>query len=113
MVGKVEEISAADLAMMRRLMMLGEVVGKVLGSLILEDNELALADFVLDPVEMHGNSFGLPLLDGFVDKTRCGVVVRVHGSGRLGVVHFFECNDDGAGIFGIEEEDTEFCFYCR
>ena len=59
--------------MVRRRMMLGEVVSEVVASST--DNLLVLGDVVLDPVKKHVHGFGVALRDCVIDDARCVRIV--------------------------------------
>ena len=64
---------------------LGPVVAMVFRSLAPMDAELALADSIAYPVEAHADGFGSALLDAIVDDAISHCIVRLDGTGRLGM----------------------------
>ena len=77
---------------MRAGMMLGKIVSAIGLSFGPENLELALASAVADPIKTRVDGLGTLLLDGVGCDAASSVVVGCHGSGWLGMPHFFECN---------------------
>ena len=77
--------------MMGAGMMLGKIVSAIGLSFGPENPELALANAVADPIKTP-DGLGTLLLDGVGCDAASSVVVGCHGSGWLGMPHFFECN---------------------
>ena len=79
---------------------------------MLEDDELALLDTILNPVEAHVNGFGEGFLESIVgNNSGCGFV-RGYGGGWLWVYHFLEGGAEYGAVLGIEEESVDFGFSC-
>ena len=89
-------------------MVLGEVVCFVGCSRFPEDMELLLADSIFQPVESHVDGLGMFHFDGVIGDSRGSVVVGLDRSGWLWVAHLSKGVANGAGLFRIEEEGTEF-----
>lgn len=59
------------------------------------DEELVLANPVLDPVEEHVDDIGGLVLDAVVGKSNRSGVVNLDGGWWLGVAHFSEGDTEG------------------
>jgi len=81
------------------------------------DDELAILDAILEPIEMHVNGFGSFLFNSSIEDAAGDTVVSCDDSGRLGPSHFMENLsewDSGLGIdecragldFGSQREDV-------
>ena len=66
-------------------MVFGDVVGSVQAAPLPVDHELSLGFTVLQPVEVHVDSFGASLFDGLVADAFGGGVVSLDSCWRLGV----------------------------
>ena len=88
----------------------GEVVRKVGVSSFPKDDELALLDAILNPVESHDDGFGAALLEIHVGNTSSGSVFSVKGGGWLFLYHFFKGSTEDGAILGIEEDPSNFGF---
>ena len=82
------EVVGADVSMMGRSVLLGEVVGMVVTASFPMYKKLTLAHTVADPIKAHVDGFGTGLLDGAIDDTSSGHVVHLERSGWLWVSHF-------------------------
>ena len=91
-------------------MVLGEIAGEIGVSYFPEDDNLALVDMILNPVESHVDGFGEELLDIIVGNTGSGGVVGGEGGGELWVSHFVYVIAEAGAILGFEEEPTNFGF---
>ncbi len=89
---------------------LGPVVGMVFRSLAPMDTELALSDSIAYPVEAHVDGLGSALFDAIIDDAISHFIVRLDGSGRLGMAQSLQCVADGARFPGIVEEAGDFGF---
>jgi len=67
---------------------LSEVIGFVGGTQMPEDVILALANAILNPVEMHVNGLGVLLLDVVIGNTSGSGVVCLNRGGGLGMAKF-------------------------
>jgi len=85
-----EKIAGAHEPVMRRGMMFGEVIGKIVFALGPVDEELALADAIADPVKAHVDGFGPALFDGVVGNAGGTGIVGIDPGGCLRVPEFFE-----------------------
>ena len=90
-----------------------EVVGEVFVSWSPVDQELALLDAVLYPIESHVHGFGFALSDSAVGDASGGRVIGLNGRCRLWVMHLVERRAGGGGIAGIVEESGKFDLCCR
>ena len=81
--------------------MLGVVVAQVLGSWTPVDDELALLGSILNPVKANVDRLLPLLLDGIIGKTNSRGVVNLHGSWRLGMVHFLQGRANWHGLLAI------------
>ena len=61
------------------------IVGKIGFAWSPVDKDLAADGTFADPVETYVNGFGTLLFDGVICKSESGLVVDLHGRGRLGV----------------------------
>ena len=75
--------------------MLGVIVTKVFVAGAPVDEEVALADAILEPVESHVHGFGAFLFDGVVGEAGGRGVVSLDGRGWLWVAKFFEGDTEG------------------
>ena len=87
-----------------------EVITVVIFSRCPKHSELALADTVTNPVKAHVNCFGSFLFDCVVDDAFGTSVVGLDRSGGLFVAEELQCVADHAGILGVVEEGSDFCF---
>ena len=87
---------------------LGVLVPKIDVTWSVVDKGLLLGFAILDPVEVHVDSFGSFLFDGFVGKPDGGGVVDLDGGGRLGMAHLNEGCSDRDGLFAVEESGCNF-----
>ena len=69
-------VGGSDESVVRRRMMLGELVTEVGSAGFTLREELLLAFLILDPIEAHVNSFGALLFNGAVGKAFGGGVVN-------------------------------------
>ena len=89
---------------------LGEVIGKVFGSLMPVQAELILLDAAAHLVEAHVK--GLGALPTYVagDDAVGGRAVGLDWGGRLRVAHFDEGCADGNSLLDVEENRSSFSF---
>ena len=88
---------------------LGEVIGKVLSSLLPVEAELVLLDAAAHPVEAHVKIFGsLP-----AHVALGGRAVGLDWDGRLRVAHFKEVRADGNSLLAVEGNRSSFGFRGR
>ena len=93
--------------------MLGEVIGKVFGSLLPVQAELILIDAEAHPVESHVKGLGaFPAHVSGKDAVG-GRAVGIHQGGRLRVAHLGEGSADGYGLLAAEENCSSFGFCGR
>ena len=92
---------------------LGELIGKVLGSLLPVQSELILFDAATHPVESHVKGLGALLAHVAGDDAVGGCAVDIDQGGRLWVDHLGEGCVDGNGLLAVEENRTGFCFRGR
>ena len=97
------KVSGADSPVVASGKVFGVVVPKVVSPGFPVNNELALPDPVTNPVESHVDCFGSLLLDCVVADALSAGVVRLDGSGWLGVAKKFERVAEHAGILSIVE----------
>ena len=93
--------------------MFGEVVTEVFTFGLPVDKEVTLFYTVSNPVESHVYCLGIFLIGGVIRNSGSTVVVCLHRHGRLGMTKLIQDGVNGDCLFCIEEECTEFCFYCR
>ena len=103
-----EEVVGAHCLMMRRGVMLGEIVGPISVAGPPKDMEITLARAVADPVKAHVNCFGAALFDGVIDNATGSIVVSLEWGGRLRVAQLLQGNANGANGLGVEEKGTQF-----
>ena len=104
------DVGSAHEAMVFGRMVFCEVIGKIVGTFLPVDSELALANAVADPVKTHVDGFGAALFHCVVDDAFGAGVVGLDGSGALGPAHFDECVADHAAILSIVKEGADFGF---
>ena len=90
--------------------MFGKIISPVQNSSFPVDVELALADTVANPVEVHIDGFGSFLFDRVIGDAKGGTVVSYNWSGRLGIAKFLKARTDWARFFAIVEESSKFGF---
>jgi len=73
-----------------RAKVLRVVVGKIANARLPLDDEVAVLDAILEPIEMHVNGFGAFLFDSSIEDAAGNTVVSCDDSGRLGPSHFME-----------------------
>ena len=88
--------------------MLGEVIGKVLSSLLTVEAELILLDAAAHPVETHVKRFGVLPAHVSGEDAVGGCAVGLDWGGRLRVDHFNEVHADGNSLMAIEEDRSSF-----
>ena len=92
--------------------MLGEVVGKVFAAFAPVDDELSLADAVLDPEVAHVHCFGALVLDCIVGNAYGAAVVDLEWRWWLRMAKSNEDLSEDDCVFGIVEGTAEFGFSC-
>ena len=65
--------------------MLGEIISQVLLATVPIYIELSLLHSIYQPIEAHVNSFASALLEDPIGNATGGVVISLHGGGRLWV----------------------------
>jgi hypothetical protein len=83
---------------------LADIVGLVQAAFLPVYDKLLVVDTVADPVKLHGNGFGLFLLDGVIGDAGRRVVVCVNWGWWLWVPNFLQCNEERACFFCIVEQ---------
>jgi len=86
-----------------RAKVLRVVVGKIANAGLPLDDELAVLDAILEPIETHVNCFGAFLLHSSIEDATGDTVVSCDESGRLGPSHFMESLPEGDSGLGIDE----------
>ena len=94
----------ADVNVVRRGMLFGDVIPEVALARSPVDAEVATFDLVLDPVESHVNCFGPSLVDGLVDNPISRDVVGDHRGGWLWVAHFGQSLSEDHGFLAVDEK---------
>ena len=89
-------------------MVFGEIVGLVGRSRFPEDMELLLADTIFQPIESHVDCLRVFHLDGVIGNSGGGAIVGLDGSCWLRMSHLSKGVANGASLFGVEEQGTEF-----
>ena len=100
---QIGEVAGAHEAMVRRRVVLGEVVGKVVGAFAPMDEVVALCNTIFDPVESHVHGLGSALFDGVIDDANGAFVVGLDWSGGLRMAHFIESSAERGCILGVIE----------
>ena len=90
--------------------MLGEVIGKVFGSLLPVQAELILLDAAAHPVGSHVKGLGAFPAHVSGKDAGGGRDVGLDQGGRLRVAHFGEGCADGNGLLAVDENCSGFCF---
>ena len=93
--------------------LLGEVIGKVFGSLLPVQAELILLDAAAHPVETHVKGFGALLAHVDGEDTVGGRAVGFDRGVRLQVAHFDEGCADGNILLAVGENCSSFGFRSR
>jgi len=78
-------------------------VGKIANARLPLDDELAVLDVILEPIETHVNGFGAFLFDSSIEDAAGDTVVSCDDSGRLGPSHFMESLPEWDSGLGIDE----------
>jgi hypothetical protein len=94
-------------------MVIGEVVGEVVFSGTPVDYELALLDYVADPIKAHVYGFGATLFYRFIGDDSIACIVGLDGCGGLWMSHLFESDAERNTVTSIVEDGAEFCFCGR
>ena len=89
---------------------LGEIVGEVGAATFPENDELALGNSILEPVELHVDCFGADLFDTFVGDAVGGGVGIGDGRGRLWMAHIDEVCAEYGDVLGVMEQGANFGF---
>jgi len=97
----------------RRGMMLGEVVSKVVAAFVPMDDVLVLGDAVLDPIKTHVYGFGSALLDGVINDAQCARIVSLYWRGSLRVSGLEQCDAERRCIFCVMKKRASFGFSGR
>ena len=90
--------------------MLGEVIGKVFGSLLPVQAELISIDAAAHPVESHVKGLGAFLAHVAGEDSVVGRAFGLDWGGRLQVDHFDEGCADGNSLLAVEENRSSFGF---
>ena len=93
--------------MVRRGLLLGEVVSKVVAAFAPMDDVLVLGNAVIDPIKMHVHGFGAALLDCVIDDARCARIVSLYWRGSLRVSEFEQCDTERRCILHLLEESAK------
>ena len=104
------EMHLADNLVVGHRVVLGPVVAQVVSSFFPVDSELALADTVPDPVELHVHGLGPALFDTVIDNSICHLIVCLDVGGRLGVAQSLQSVAQWAALTGIVEKAGHFSF---
>jgi len=67
------------------------------------DDELAILDVILEPIETHVNGFGVFMFDSSIEDAVGNTVISCDDSGRLGPSHFMESLPEWDSSLGIDE----------
>ena len=86
----------ADLDMMRRCMVFGEIVSQVNATATPINEKLTLTNAIANPVKTHVDGFGSPLFDGVVGDATGGAIVGLEWGWWLYMPEFFKCDAHGA-----------------
>ena len=96
--------------MVRRRMMLGNVVAEVFLSWVPLYVELSLFDLVNDPEVAHVHCAGALFFDGVVGDAGGCCIVDVYGRRWLRVSHFVKGKAHDFALFRVEKERRQFRF---
>ena len=91
----------ADLDMMRRCMVFGEIVSQVDATTTPINEKLTLTNAIANPIKTHVDGFGAALFDGVVGEVTGGAVICLNGCGGLRMPKFFKSNPHGTSFFGV------------
>jgi len=86
-----------------RSKVLQTAVRKIANARLPLDDELAILDAILEPMEMHDNGFGAFLFNSSIEDAAGNTVVSCDDSGRLGPSHFTESLPEWGSSLGIDE----------
>jgi len=85
-------------------------VGKIANVSFPLDDELAVLDAILEPIETHVNCFGAFLFHSSIADAVGNTVISCDDSGRLGPSHFMEDLPEGGSGLGIDESRAGLSF---
>ena len=91
---------------------LGEVIGKVIRSLLPVKEDLVLLDAAAHPVETHVKIFGALPAHVAGDYVVGGHAVGLDWCGRFWVAHFDEGRADGNSLLAVDEDCSSFGLSC-
>jgi hypothetical protein len=94
-------------------MVLGKVVGEIVFTSTPMNYELALLDYVADPVKAHVYGFGATLFYCFIGYASRACIVGLDGCDSLWMSHFFECYAERETVTVILEDGDKLCFSGR
>jgi len=97
------EVQSARAAVNGRSKVLRVVVRKIANARLPLDDELAVLDAILEPIETHVNCFGAFLFNSSIEDAAGDTVVSCDDSGQLGPSHFVEGLPDWDSGLGIDE----------
>lgn len=104
------KVGWADVLVMGRRVMFGEIIREVGASGFPADVVVFLDNAVAYPVIAHVDCAGSLAPDGVVHDTIGSGVVGGDGGGVLGVAHFGKGGSDNLAFFGVNKEGTDFSF---
>jgi len=79
------------------------VVGKIANARLPLDDELAILDAIMEPIETHVNGFRAFLFNSSIEDATGDTVVSCDDSDRLGPSHFMESLPEWDSGLGIDE----------
>jgi len=97
------EVQRARAPVNGRSKVLCVVVGKIANVRLPLDDELAILDAILEPIETHVNGFGAFLFNRSIEDATGNTIVSCDDSGRLGPFHFMESLPEWDSGLGIDE----------
>jgi hypothetical protein len=99
--------------MVCRRIVFGEVVSQIVRTTAPMDNEVALGNLILNPIEAHVNGFGATLLYSSVCDACSTGVISLDWAWWLGMAHVLERCAKPSSFFSIVKQSTEFRFSGR
>ena len=94
-------------------MVFGAIIGKIVGTSIPKEPELALSFAAAEPVVLHVYSFGVTLDDGVIRNTNCSGVIKLDRRFGMRKTHLDKGLMKLEHGFDVDEETSNFGFGSR